>query len=458
MNALEKRRLGVASLLAIMLLTILAVLGLALGQIALGELNQAENASQANSAMLAAESGLNVLCWSLERLSVPRNASGDAAAMALRNGLAAHLEGSSLAHGSIVWSGNQVSVPAVALGHSQRFSALLTVEADNKVRVEVTGHSGGAVRRVAINCDLLPGSSPVFAYGIASRSPIRMTGNAGLEGVNAPQEAQVLSATYSDLHAVDLTGNVGIDGDVFVSNPLGYVSLTGNVSIGGKSGTAAHDHVHIGVGDVDFPEVDPTVFEPFATTVVDSSTKFNGNRSFRNIRIKAGTNPTFSGNITLEGVIYIEAPNRIHFSGNTTITGVIVTEDAGEDVYDENTIKFSGNLSASGVEELPDEPDFAQLRQMPGSFILAPGFGLEFVGNFGTVGGGMAADEFKFTGNAGGLVRGMIINYSDSAFTLTGNSRIRFDRSSSPDIPPGFSLPQRIVLRPDTYVELRGAS
>jgi hypothetical protein len=95
---------------------------------------------------------------------------------------------------------------------------------------------------------------------------------------------------------------------------------------------------------------------------------------------------------------------------------------------------------------------------MPGSFILAPGFGLEFVGNFGTVGGGMAADEFKFTGNAGGLVRGMIINYSDSAFTLTGNSRIRFDRSSSPDIPPGFSLPQRIVLRPDTYVELRGAS
>jgi len=282
-----------------------------------------------------------------------------------------------------------------------------------------------------------------------------MTGNAKVRGANDPSEANVLTCTYDDPEAVKLTGNCEIEGDVSISNPDAYATLTGNTRIGGESiwGGDIMDHIHIGIGDVAFPEVDPTVFEPFAVNIVDSGTSTSGNKTFTNIRILADTNKTFSGNITLNGVVFIEAPNTVHFSGNVTITGVVVTEDAGEGAYDTNTIKFTGNTTVRGVEELPDEPEFSALRQMPGSFLLAPGFGVQFTGNFGTVSGTLAADSFKWTGNAGGTVHGTIINYGDSEFKLTGNSNLSFDRSGDPETPAGFATPGRLVPVPSSYTE-----
>jgi hypothetical protein len=202
--------------------------------------------------------------------------------------------------------------------------------------------------------------------------------------------------------------------------------------------------------------VDPTVFQPFAVNIVDGNTSTSGNKTFTNIRIKAGTNPTFSGNTTLKGVIFVEQPNRVTFAGNTTMTGMIVTQTAPSNTYTSNTISFTGNTTFSGVENLPDTSDFHVLRTMPGSSILAPGFGLTFTGNFGTVGGCMAADSFSFTGNAGGTIRGGIINYSDSQFSLTGNSSIIVDRSGTPTTPPGFALPSTTKANPDTYLESGG--
>ena len=132
--------------------------------------------------------------------------------------------------------------------------------------------------------------------------------------------------------------------------------------------------------------------------------------------------------------------------GNLNVTGVIVTQDAGDNVYETNTVKFSGNTTVRGVEELPAETQFAELRQMPGAFLLAPGFGAQFTGNFGTVSGCMAADQYKFTGNAGGTIKGGIINYGDTDFELVGNSTITIDRSDTPDVPPGFSVPDTYTL------------
>jgi len=279
----------------------------------------------------------------------------------------------------------------------------------------------------------------LFDYGIASRGRIIMTGNARVLGVNDPHEADILSATYSTPEAVRLTGNPTIDGDVSTCSPFSYVSITGNPDIGGHTDwDVIQDHIHTGIGDVAFPEIDPTVFEPFATNLVDSSTNTNGNRTFENIRIAAGTNPTFSGNTTLRGVVFIEAPNKVRFSGNLDFTGVIVTEDAGEDAYDDNTIRFTGNMTSAGVETLPDAPQFAALREMPGSMLLAPGFGVHFTGNFGTVNGAMAADKFVLTGNSGGIVHGPIISYGDSDFTLTGNAHLAIDRGHYLHAPSGF--------------------
>jgi hypothetical protein len=348
--------------------------------------------------------------------------------------------------------GSTISVPSIATDQGS-FRASITLNEDDSVNLTVIGSDGETTRSVGLSFGASGGQSPVFDYGIATRSAVQITGNASVHGANDPSEAHILSTTYSTQEAFRLTGNACIDGDIYSANPDSYVTLTGNITVGGATGSAIQNHIHIGVGDLEFPEVDPTVFEPFATNIVDANTTTSGNLTFTNIRIKANTNPTFSGNTTLRGVVFIEVPNRVQFTGNMNLTGVIVTQDAGDNVYTTNTIRFTGNTTFRGVELLPDELQFQELRQMPGSSLLAPGFGVTFTGNFGAVGGCLAADAFTWTGNASGTIHGSIINYGDSAFTLTGNSRITIDRSTSPAAPPGFSSPARLNPIPSSYRE-----
>ena len=431
------RQSGVISVLAIIFLAMFATMGIAYAATTNNSMLRAVNLSGVQDAQLQAESGLEYFAHLLTQLRLPVGLSGQELAAAVESALSAPLN-------------SEISAEASGRG----FTAAL---AANGSTITLTVHGrAGAVRR-AISMDFAPvrGDSAIFDYGVASMGHIRMTGNARLRGANSPEEAKVYSGTYATDEAYKLTGNCSIDGDIYAANPDAYATLTGNVSIGGEGiwSEDIPDHIHMGTGDQEFPEVDPAVFEPFATSIVDAGTSTSGNKTFSNIRILAGVNPTFSGNITLRGVVLVEQPNQVTFSGNLDITGIIVTEDAGDGTYESNTIRFAGNTTVHGVEQLPDEPQYAELRQTPGSFLLAPGFGVEFTGNFGTVGGTMAADMFKFTGNAGGTVHGSLICYSDAEMKMTGNSNLTFDRSASPGTPPGFSIPDTLAPLPATYTE-----
>lgn len=453
---LRHRQAGIVYILAMVLLTVFSSLAVAYASFSNTTLRTAENMSSVQDARMQAEGGLTHLTMVLSELTLSAGATGQAMMDDLASSLTSRLNGTANLQGAqVAYNGETITIPSIAMGSGKAFYASITRVNNTIVRLAVTGSDDDVSRTVSMDFNLATGRSAVFDYGIASKSPIRMTGNARVRGANSPAEANMLSATYNSDEAFKLTGNCNLEGDIYMSNPDAYVSLTGNVTIGGENNWSGNieDHIHIGIGEVEFPEVDPTVFEPFATNVVDSSTSTSGNKTFTNIRILANSNPTFSGNITLKGVIFIEEPNNVHFSGNVKITGVIVTQDAGENNYDSNKIKFTGNTTVKGVEELPDTAEFQGLRDLPGAFILAPGFGLQFTGNFGTVSGAMAADEFKFAGNAGGVVHGPIINYSDSEFKLTGNSNLIIDRSDVPDIPPGFASPGKFEPNPNSYVE-----
>ena len=282
-----------------------------------------------------------------------------------------------------------------------------------------------------------------------------MSGNATIAGLNDAAEGSVLTSTYADPKAIELSGSCDIAGDVYVSNPSGYVSMTGNVTVRGANASDPEilDHIHIGGGDVLFPEPDPTVFEPFATNILDSNTRTDGTTTFTNLRILANTNPDFSGDITIRGVVYIETPNRVTFSGNLNITGVIVTQDTGGLDPDNNYIHFTGNTSTQGVQALPDEPQFARLRDLPGTFLLAPGFSAKFTGNFGTVNGSMAANQFQFAGNAGGTVQGWLINLGDTEMELADSANVQIDQSGVDALPSGLDQPCKLSAVPDTYEE-----
>ena len=450
-------RKGMASILALILLALFAVLAIACAQTFNASLCQSRNRALVDTARLQAESGLSFLIHHLNRVSLPGGASGEDLLTVLADRLGQRLNGSpNLAGSNVSYDGSVITVPPIATDPTGRgFTIFIRLASASTVAACITGRDGSVTRSIGLDFELGTGRSVVFDYGVASKSAIHLVGNSKIRGANAPAEANILSATYSTDQAFNMTGNAEIAGDISASNADAYASLTGNVKIGGVSASnpAIIDHIHMGIGEVEFPEVDPSVYEPFATNIVDSHTSTNGNKSFTNIRIAAGTNPTFSGNITITGVLFIEAPNSVTFAGNLNFTGVIVTQDAGDNVYDTNTIKFTGNSNFRPVEELPDQPQFTGLKALPGSFLLAPGFGVHFSGNFGTLGGTIAADAFTWVGNANGVVKGTVINYSDSTFSMTGNSNITIDKSAGNDTPPGFVVPGKLTANMESYVE-----
>ena len=450
------RRGGFAYVLALILLALVVSLAAAFAAEANMSLRKADNQVRVNKARLRAESGIAFFSRTLQDVLLPSGVASQEAIDALASSLASRLDGTANLTGqSVGYDGTQISVPRIIIDENGGgFSAALSLNADETICLVVTGRDGNCTRRVRLDFQVVEEKS--FAYGVASRGKVKLTGNAQIKGANDPSEANVLGASYSDPEAAKMTGNCKLDGDLLVSNPSAHVTLTGNISIGGASQASdeIYEHVYIGVGEVEFPEADSSIFESFATNIVDSSTSTSGNKTFVNIRILPGTDPTFAGDIVLKGVVFIETPNKVTFAGSLNIIGVVVTQDAGEGELDDNYVHFTGNTSTSGVEALPDQPEFTGLKALPGTFLLAPGFSVKFTGNFGTVNGAMAAGELNFTGNAGGTVRGPIITWSDTDFEMVGNASLTIDRSGSNELPRGFTAGSKLLPLPGTYEEL----
>ncbi len=429
-----RNRKGMSYILALIMVALLSSISMAMIEASGIDLRKAINQRESLKARLAAESGIACLSQVLGNFQV----SGTPAGQDLLDSVATYLQ-SALPGGTVSIGGGQIHISNLGIDEaSGSFSGALCLNADDGVALAVTGQSNQARREVEVQFELAPGGGGIFSKGIVAGGPIQLTGNARVVGANSSSEAELLTLSGQDV-VYDLCGNARIEGDIYASNADGQVDLSGNVSIGGVSARdeAVYDHIHFGMEETEIPRPDPTVFEPFATTTLSGSTR--GNRTFTNIR--------------LLGVIYVESPNRVKFSGNVNVRGVIVTEDAGSGTYDANKLQFSGNMSFQGVDTLPNTPEFSTLRDMAGSAILAPGFGVKFTGNFGTVGGTLAAEKFTFTGNAGASVKGAILSYGDEPYRMTGNAYITIDRSEYDEVPPGFSVPSTLSMVATTYVE-----
>jgi hypothetical protein len=60
----------------------------------------------------------------------------------------------------------------------------------------------------------------------------------------------------------------------------------------------------------------------------------------------------------------------------------------------------------------------------------------------------------RLYGNANALIKGTIINYSDSATVVEGNATMSFDRAGSTKIPAGFDLYRELDYNPSSYTEV----
>ena len=424
----------------------------------------AENLRKADTTRGNAESGLEVMRYWLSQVvlsAAPADASTN-----WRPSCAGQLPANLL--DGLTRNSATIRITDVPLlsSRGQSFSAVLTSVDVNNIQLDVTGqyvtglsgHSISLSRTVRSSFVFMERADNVFDFGVATKGPLNLTGNVEMEGYSVAVESNAY-IDCDDIQAMSMIGNCTMAGEVSIRNSLASVHLQGNYSIGGEHGAAALHHVAFGVTPSEFPDMHPDPFFSYATgayghTLSPTDPTSGTSLTYENLRIPAGRNPSFSGNLTLKGVIFIETPNVVSFSGNLNITAIIVTNGSSTDNSGANQLNFTGNITAHPITQLPQQEKFAGLHSQTGTFLMAPGFKASFGGNFGTLSGAIAANGLRFYGNAGGTINGSIINYnSEIPLELTGNSDLRFNRSGLTEIPAGFVPSTVMRYDPSSYSE-----
>jgi Tfp pilus assembly protein PilX len=449
---------GGVLIISLILTIVLSVLAVSLAAISGTNVQLAENQRRADRARACAESGFDIIRYWLNRVSI----SGLTSEEQRFNQIAISFQNELMLDGitniTTLCDGLTITIPSVTLDseNSSSFSATITPLDIETFQIDVTGVYGPITRTIRAHYYIGEKGHSVFDFGVATKGPLSLSGNVELDGINVNVEASVYIESENSNLALSITGNSQIAGDVSIVNSLAAVDLQGGqAGIGGETGQAAIDnHVDFGAPECDFPEPNPAQFESYVNSIIDANTDTSADATFENIRIVAGTNPIFSGNVVLRGIIYIETPNVVEFTGGADITGIVAGDGSLYDNSGTNQIIFRGNVESHPVTELAEDPQFDGLQDQTGTFVVAPGFRVSFGGSFSTLSGAIAGNGIEFFGNAGGTINGSIINYSDEQMELSGNSDLYFNRSGTSEAPAGF-VPE-IVLKynPASYSEI----
>ena len=449
---------GVALVISMIFVLVFSALAVSMAAVSGASVQIAENQHNVNCARACAESGLEIIRFWLNRVSIPGTTASSQRFGQIASSLQNNLTASGITNITINYDGSNIIIPAVTVDSADQrsFSVVITQIDAETLQIAVTGVCGPLTRTVTVHYKLAASAHTVFDYGVATKGPLSLSGSVELETVNVAVGASVYIESENSNLALSITGNSQIAGDVSIVNPIANVYLDGaKAGIGGQTGQPAIDnHVSFGAPATEFPAPNPDYFEPYATDIIDATTDTTLNTTYDNVKIAAGTNPTFSGQVTFRGIVFIETPNVVTFQGSTTITGIVVGNGDVEDNFGTNKISFLGNVTSYDVSQLPNEDKFAAIKTQTGTCLMTPGFAVSFGGNFHTLNGVIAANGIKFYGNAGGTVNGSIINYSDSQMELTGNSDLYISALGTANIPAGFE--PEIILRyePSTYSEV----
>ncbi len=448
---------GFAAVLALIVLAVgvcVALVAVTSGSLSI---RQASGLHRVGEAQLAAEGGLRYMLAHLKAIHLPGDTTEETFLANALDALGPRLEGTAnLGAQTLTNTGSQIVVPEIQVGDGRTFSSWITWVGPDRCRLKVRGSAEGLTRYLTMDLALVRDLPKVFEYGLASRGQVKLAGQARIEGVNKAEEASVFSGTMTSPTPIYLQGSsVSVGGDLYVAQGAGSVLIEGSPQIGGTSDPLRLiEHIHFDVDVPDFPVLETDHLVALAVNLVDGSTDTSQpGQVYENIRIAAGTNPTFAGNVQINGMVYVEAPNTVTFEGACTINGMIVTQDTENPISDCQII-FAGTVDAAGVDGLdPDNPAYDEVRQYTGSFLLAPGFGVSFAGDFQTINGTIAADQLTFAGSATGVIKGTVIGLADLPTVLDGNVSVKVDRSHLNQNPAGIIKPFAFDPLADSYLE-----
>ncbi len=444
-------REGSALITCTIFLVIFMALAVGMATMSGANIQIADNQREANSAFASAESGLEVIRYWVDEIRMP---SSTPVADYLSTAIS-HLQEKLATNGiENLHIGSDGAISTVVLNAlaGQSFSGQISIDPGDPtvLRFLIVGNSHDSARTIRVDFLIKPYKFPIFNYGMATKGALQFPQNPTLTALTENWEADIYVESANDIMAVTIGGNANFAGDIDIGNPLGTVSFAGAVQIAGEYGPqAVADHVTFGADPVEFPEPNVYDFRQYATgPVLDSTFTYNGSGvTLANAVIRAHTNPTFTGNgaVTIQGILYIEAPNIVTFSKQVSLQGLIVAEPGD---FSANAINFGANFASTGY---PSGSQFDAIRQEQGSSILAPGSAVSFTGNFSSVNGVLAAGSLYFSANANATIKGTMISYSPNATVVNGNISMCFDRALMVEIPAGFDLLRVLEYQPQSY-------
>lgn len=462
---LRRKQKGIALFISMVFITIFSTLAIAMFTMTSSSTIAASNMHQSNDARSTAESGLELIRYFMEQITIDSSVPVENRFDVMASKLIYAMNVGSLHYP--VYYDRYTSDPHIHIGYSnspvtlssnKSFYARLTPNGTNDISISITGSADSLTRTITTGFTYGTRPHSVFDYGIATRGPLLMSGQTTVADVDvADGELQVTSDVYIDTDTIpgdsfSIDNRASVAGDVHIVDENANYSIGTKSSIGGETGGDAEDHVFVGSEPVDFPFPDTEYFRKYATgDVIDSSTNISNYAVLNNVTIAANTNPTFASHVQINGILFIEQPNNVTFAGQVEIAGIIVgSSEVGTNV---GSLDFSGQVICSDVSTL-EGSEFDDIKRENGTFIMAPGFSGDFSGQANTINGAIALGGVRFTGQAGGVISGSIINYSEDPMVLQGQSELLFNRSGIDKIPTGFVQETVIHYKPTAYEEV----
>jgi hypothetical protein len=470
-RASTARRSGAACVIAMMYVVLLSALSLGFFAATTMSAQVSGNEDRVFTARLAAESGMEFMRYQLAWSVIPAETHPTLLFEELYNQLKARLGATpNLGPNVVGLASGRISVPQgdenfIKLrADGPEFRADITDLGQRRVRVKVIGRARNGAPGFATQMDFATAWKPtkVFDYGLASRGPVTLANSARFYGTTNTSFGNMMLAHPTAGFPLTLDDFSAVSGAVAVTNASGTVRVRGSSTLVGSNDPGVWaQYVKKPEPAPDFPQPFTSDFQSYAGnpayngTVITVPNQTYSSFDLRNVLIKANTNPIFSGNIKVEGVIYVEAPNVVRFDSNVVVRGVIAVQDNPTGTPATNEIRFDGNAKLEGVEALPATADFpAELRSMTGSQILAPKFQVHFNGDFGTAAGSVIAGQLFFDTGAVGTVKGSLVSLENGTVRFLGSAAIGIESRPQSFPAAGMYFKQRFLPVADTYQEV----
>jgi hypothetical protein len=457
-------RRGITSVLAMMFLVLFGSLSVGFYASVNTTVQISYNETKAMKAQVAADSGMAFMRLQMSFVNLPAGCPKEQILQQVYDQLKVRLENTpNLGTMKLGYSGSAITIPsgttqAMKLDNEgAKFRAVIGLSGSD-VQVTVSGLFGDSTsmsRGVRLTFKPVEDVSEIWKYGMAGNGTLSLSGGI-LRGIPLPANAargSFFSSNTSTSTPLTMSGSATVTGQAYFTRADGHVSGSG--SLGGITDPTKWASVtNANVAAPVLPVVNTQIYKDWMDGLGGTETVITGSMSlpyYKNIRIKAGTNPSLSGGPTIDGLIYIEAPNKVTFSGGAKITGVIVVDNPTEGTTT-NSIIFSGGSTLKGPEFL--DASYGALRTMTGGSILAPNFSVSLSGGSSTFGGSVLAKSLSMSGGSGGNVSGSVITYGTAGMTFSGGSFINFTNTGAAPKPVGAYFAGHLAADPETYSEV----